>query len=141
VSDTVELVDRIYERFNAGDLAFELFHPDVRMFQSQRIVGTAGDFVGREGLQQALDELLEGFEQVRFLPESYDDLGGGVVLARTRWVGRGVASGAPVDAPVWHVWTIEDGLVTSLGVHPSERAAQAAAANAAGRVRLNRRKG
>jgi ketosteroid isomerase-like protein len=127
VTANVALVDRIYERFNAGDLALDLFHPDVRMFQSQRIVGTAGEFEGHEGLQLALQELQQGFEDIRFEPESYDELGGGVVLARTRWVGRGIASGAPVDAPVWHIWTIEDGLVTSLGVHPSERAARAAA--------------
>jgi ketosteroid isomerase-like protein len=127
-SENVALVDLIYERFNAGELALEYFHPNVRMSQSQRIIGTAGDFDGHEGLRQALEELQEGFEDIRFEPQSYEDLPGGVVVAETRWVGRGVASGAAVDAPVWHVWTIEDGLVTSLGVHPSERAARAAAA-------------
>jgi ketosteroid isomerase-like protein len=126
-SENVELVDRIYERFNSGDLALEHFHPDVRMTQSQRIVGTAVDFDGHEGLRQALEELQQGFEDIRFDPQNYQELPGGIVVAETRWVGRGVASGASVDAPVWHVWTIEDGLVTSLGVHPSERAARAAA--------------
>lgn len=126
-SANVALVDLIYERFNAGELALEHFHPKVRMSQSQRIIGTAGDFDGHEGLREALEELQQGFEDIRFEPQSYEELPGGVVVAETRWVGRGVASGAPVDAPVWHVWTIEDGLVTSLGVHPSERAARAAA--------------
>jgi ketosteroid isomerase-like protein len=128
-SVNVALVERIYERFNAGELALEYFHPDVRMFQSQRIVGTAGEFEGHEGLTRSLEELQQGFEDIRFEPQGYEEPAPGVVVAETRWVGQGVASGAPVDAPVWHVWTIEDGLVTSLGVHPSERAARAAAEN------------
>jgi ketosteroid isomerase-like protein len=109
----------------------ELFHPTVRLTQSPRVVGTAGTFEGHEGLRQSWDELLEGFDDVRFEPEEYDELDDCVVVVRTRWVGRGKASGAPVDAPVWHVWTIEEGLVTSLGVHASERAAQAAASGQA----------
>jgi hypothetical protein len=87
VSENVELLSRIYERFNEGELRFE--------------------------------------------PQAYDELDERVVIARTRWMGRGVASGAPVDAPVWHVWTIEDGLVTSLGVHASERGARAVASTQA----------
>jgi ketosteroid isomerase-like protein len=127
-SENVQLVDRIYERFNAGDLPLEYFHPNVRMTQSRRLVGTAVDFDGHEGLRQALEELRESFADIRFEPQSYEELEGGVVVVEARWVGRGVTSGAPVDAPVWHVWTIEDGLVVSLGAHPSERAARAGAA-------------
>jgi ketosteroid isomerase-like protein len=125
--ENVALVRRIYERFNAGDLALDQFHPDVRMSQSRPLVGSADDFDGHEGIRQAVEILGQRFADVRFEPQSYEELPGGVVVVESRWVGRVRSTGAPVDAPVWHVWTIEDGLVTSLGVHPSERAARAAA--------------
>jgi ketosteroid isomerase-like protein len=125
--ENVALVRRTYERFNAGDLALDHFHPDVRMSQSRPLVGTADDFDGHEGIRQAVEILGQTFADVRFEPQSYEELPGGLVVVETRWVGRVRSSGAPVDAPVWHVWTIEDGLVTALGVHPSGRAARAAA--------------
>jgi len=133
--ENVRLVRRTYERFNAGDLALDHFHPDVRMSQSRPLVGTADDFDGHEGMRQAVETLSQRFTDVRFEPQSYEELPGGVVVVETRWTGHLVESGEPVDAPVWHVWTIEDGLVTSLGVHPSERAARAADDGPPGRDR------
>jgi ketosteroid isomerase-like protein len=127
VSESIDVVARGYERFNSGELALELMHPNVRIVQTPLVLGTAGTFEGREGFQRVVAELREGFEDVRFEPESYDEVETGVVIVQARWIGRGNASGAPVNTPVWHVWTVEEGLITSLEVHASERAARAAA--------------
>jgi hypothetical protein len=48
-----EVVRRIYERWNtnSGDLALDLFDPEVEVRQMARVFDTAGTFHGHEGLR------------------------------------------------------------------------------------------
>jgi 2-(1,2-epoxy-1,2-dihydrophenyl)acetyl-CoA isomerase len=132
VDERFELIRRAYATFNEGELDLAVFHPEICVVQTSSIVGTAGEFHGYDGLRRSWDELLEGFDPVSFEPEKYDELEDGRLLVRCRWTGRGTASGIEMDAPVWHLWSFRDGLLSRMEVYGSKREALAAAT---GRVR------
>jgi ketosteroid isomerase-like protein len=69
-------------------------------------------FRGREGAAQLLAMLLDAWAEFRFEPERFIGAGDQVV-AFVRWVGKGRASGVPIELPVAHVWTIRDGRLKS----------------------------
>ena len=128
MDERFELIQRAYRTFNEGDLDLSVVHPEVCVVQTSQIVGTAGEFHGHEGVKRAWDELREGFDPVAFEPEKYDELSDGRILVRCRWTGRGTASGIEMDAPVWHLWSFRDGLLSRMEVYGSKREALAAAA-------------
>jgi 2-(1,2-epoxy-1,2-dihydrophenyl)acetyl-CoA isomerase len=138
MDERVELIRRVYRTFNDGEFDLGVLHPDIRVVQTSSIVGTAGEFHGHEGVQRAWAELLEGFDPLSFEPEAYDELNDGRLLVRCRWTGRGTASGIEMDAPVWHLWSFRDGLLSRMEVYASKREALTAA-GVAGRVRATRR--
>jgi ketosteroid isomerase-like protein len=130
VDERVELLRHAYESFNREDLDFSLLHPEVRMIQTSSIVGTAGVFEGHEGFRRAWEELLEGFEEIRFEPQVYEDLGNDRFLVRCRAIGRGALSGIELDAPVWHIWGFREGLISLMEVYVRRRQALEAAQRA-----------
>jgi 2-(1,2-epoxy-1,2-dihydrophenyl)acetyl-CoA isomerase len=127
MDERVELLRRAYETFNAADVDYGLFHPEIRIVQTSSLIGTAGEFRGHDGLRRSSEELNEGFADVRFEPEDYRELEDGRMLVRCRFVGRGRRSGIELDTPVWHIWTFRDGLLSRMEVYPSKRRAFAAA--------------
>jgi ketosteroid isomerase-like protein len=70
------------------------------------------DFKGREGLAQLLAMLQDAWAEFRFEPERFIGAGDQVVVF-VRFVGKGRASGVPIELPVGHVWTIRDGRLKS----------------------------
>jgi ketosteroid isomerase-like protein len=128
MDEQIELLRRAYQTFNDGDVDVALFHPHLCIVQTSSLVGTAGTFVGHDGLRRSAEELRQGFEQIRFEPEEYDELDDGRVLVRCRFVGRGTRSGIELDSEVWHIWTFQDGLLYRMEVFASKRRALAAAA-------------
>jgi ketosteroid isomerase-like protein len=127
MDERIELLRRAYETFNAANVDYSLFHPDIRIVQTSSLIGTAGEFLGHDGLRRSSEELNEGFADVRFEPEDYRELEDGRMLVRCRFVGRGTRSGIELDTPVWHIWTFRDGLLSRMEVYPSKRRAYAAA--------------
>jgi ketosteroid isomerase-like protein len=127
MDERIELLRRAYETFNAADVDYALFHPEIRIIQTSKLVGTAGVFEGHAGLGRSVEELNEGFEDIRFEPEDYAEIEDGRMLVRCRFVGRGTRSGIELDTPVWHIWTFRDGLLSRMEVYPSRRRALAAA--------------
>jgi len=126
MDDRIELLRRGYETYNRGAPDLDLFHPEVTILQSADILGTAGEFEGREGVRACFAELLEGFNPNRFDPLRFESIDDGRMLVRCRWSGRGVASGMEIDAPVWHVFAFRDGMVSRMEVYASKRQALAA---------------
>ena len=127
MDERIELVRHVYRTFNDGEFDMSVIHPEASVSQASEIVGTAGEFHGHEGVRRAWAELQEGFDPVSFEPETYGELEDGRLIVRCRWTGTGTASGVEVDAPVWHLWSFRDGLVSRLEVYPSRREALAAA--------------
>jgi 2-(1,2-epoxy-1,2-dihydrophenyl)acetyl-CoA isomerase len=127
MDERTELLRRAYETFNAGDVDYAVFHPEIRIVQTSSLIGTAREFDGHDGLRRSTEELNEGFADIRFEPEDYRELEDGRMLVRCRFVGRGTRSGIELDTPVWHIWTFRDGLLSRMEVYPSKRRALAAA--------------
>jgi ketosteroid isomerase-like protein len=127
VDERLELIQRVYRTFNEGEFDLSVVHPEICVVQDAAIVGTAGEFHGYEGARRAWEELREGFDPLSFEPEKIDELDDGRMLVRCRWVGRGTTSGIEMDAPVWHLWSFRDELLSRLEVYGSKREALAAA--------------
>lgn len=127
MDERIELMRRAYQTFNDGNVDYSLFHPELCIVQTSSLVGTAGTFIGHEGLRRSDEELREGFEELRFEPEDYEELEDGRLLVRCRFVGKGTRSGIELDSDVWHILSFRDGLLSRMEVYPSKRRARAAA--------------
>jgi ketosteroid isomerase-like protein len=107
-TQNAELVRRLYDRFNAGDLAprdlvaedFEVHDPDLP---------GGGVFRGPDGLADYLREFSEAWEEYRIEVEELREVGDRV-LALLRHVGRGKGSGIESELRDAHVWTVKNGL-------------------------------
>ncbi len=128
MDERIELVRCAYQTFNEGDVDYSLFHPELCIVQTSSLVGTAGTFMGHEGLRRSAEQLREGFDELRFEPEEYTELEDGRLLVHCRFVGRGARSGIQLDADGWHIVSFRDGLVSRMEIYPSRRRALAAAA-------------
>ena len=127
MDERFELLRRGYATFNEGEFDLSVLHPEICVVQNDAIVGTAGEFHGHEGMRRAWEELREGFDPLSFEPEKIDELDDGRLLVRCRWTGRGTASGIEMDAPVWHLCSFRDGLLSRMEVYASKRDALKAA--------------
>ena len=120
----VELVRRLYEqlmssgRFEdraSAELLPRFFAPDVQMHQMVGMTGTAGDFIGYDGVVDAVRELVREFVDPVFATERIDAAGEHVAVA-VAFRATGRRSGAPVQARVSHLLTVRDGRVTRFEV-------------------------
>ncbi len=131
----VEIVQRLYDGLNSGvlqgpgavELVGELFDPDVEMRQLDEIAGTSGTFHGYAGLFQAQSEIYDVFVNVEWRMEEHVEFDRGVV-ARTRVLATGGASGLPTETPdIGHLFELRDGRIVRFVVYESFRRALAAA--------------
>ena len=130
--ENVETVRRIYEAWNrlaaqppdeafgsdAFDFVDEFFSPDVELRQLGDIPGTGGTFRGHAGLLEAGRELLEGLDDIRFIPRRCSDAGDRVGFHVTASA-KGRASGAPVERQLGHLWELREGQVVRWVVYPT----------------------
>ena len=122
----VEIVRRMYDAYLAGDLdrALSLFHPEVAADFSVR--GDTGPTEGRDALSETVaiwvttwDDYSEQIEEIR-------DLGDTVCVIATQR-GRGKGSGVEIENRWGQLYTIENGLITSITMYASpEKALEAA---------------
>jgi ketosteroid isomerase-like protein len=132
--ESIELVQRLYA---VGDLlsatpeqldqAFSQYmDPDFEF----RLPGDYPEgepvFRGRDGLDQLVSMLSETWQEWHFEPERFIDAGDQVVVF-ARVIGRGEASGAPVELETTHVWTVRGGRALSMHVYRDRAAALEAA--------------
>jgi ketosteroid isomerase-like protein len=102
----VDNVRRGYEVLNregvdaALDLGF--IDPSVVIRESE-VVPDAETYRGHDGMRRFLGTLFETFDDLRYEPKEFVDLGDGVLVG-VRTVGRGRGSGVPIDEIIWHLW-------------------------------------
>ena len=109
VSDGQEFAARLYAAINARDRGAvkALTAPDI-------VVGTTVEtYRGADALLDWMDEGDDAFDDFSIELLEVEELAGHVLVSMSQR-GRGKASGAEVDLPFTHVWTIEDGLATEL---------------------------
>lgn len=128
--DNLDVVRRIYEAWNAGDLdrAFELIGEDAELSVPPGFP-ESGTYRGRAAIRRWMEEgVLSVLADVRADPQELREAGDEVV-AFIRYSGRGRASGIDVSgvAVDAHVWTLSDGKVRRLRMFQGTEAARAAA--------------
>ena len=132
--ENVETVRRIYAAFESFDrgtpeataanpdvLAFvqETIDPDVELEQLAAIPGTGGTFRGYAGLLAAWQELAEGFEGLRFVPQREFDAGEGRVVVDVLALATGRESGVRPETRLGHLLELRDGRVVRWTVFPT----------------------
>jgi ketosteroid isomerase-like protein len=111
--ENVEIVRRLNEAFNRGDVAgvVELLDPECEWWDREDDPGAAMHR-GHDGIRTFLAELGDHTE-LRVEPKEFIDAGEYVVLP-VRVAGRGRASGAPFEEHEVHVARLGSGKVTEV---------------------------
>lgn len=128
MGDHEEIIRRSYAAFNRRDPedAVRWLHPDFEVDLSGSMGFDRGTYRGADGLRRFFQGFWDAFDEITIqIEELYaaDD----AIVAYIRARGRGVGSGAPVDASGPHRWTFRDGMVTGVALHASlEQALEAA---------------
>lgn len=109
-----ERVVEAYRALERGDVdaAQALLAPDVEL-RDRAESPDPKVYRGREGFAASVDESLESFDELRFVPEQAFEHGDHVVVV-VAMSGRGRASGVPVEERIAHLWTVRDGIATRL---------------------------
>ncbi len=124
--ENVEVVRRMYEAYLAGDVdrALAHFHPDVAADFSVR--GDTGPTEGRQALSQTVASWVGTWDDYSEQVEEIHDLGDTVCVIATQR-GRGRGSGVEIDNRWGQLYTIENGLITSVTMYDSPARALEAA--------------
>ena len=119
--ENVELVRRLYAVGDLLDATSEqfdrVFREDLAEDFEFHLPGDYPEgepvFRGRDGVDRLVAMLAETWQEWHFEPEHFLD-GGDRVVVFARVVGRGGASGVPVELETTHVWTIRAGRAVSM---------------------------
>jgi ketosteroid isomerase-like protein len=114
--DTTEVVSATYAAWNAGEWGLERFHPQVEWeLIGQAALDQAGPTRGRDSLLDYWRRFWAAWKPGAWWEiEELRNLGDEQVLAcgRLRAVGR--SSGVETSAPIFHLWTVREGLIVRL---------------------------
>ena len=113
----LELVKRAYRAFEERDLdeLRRLSHPEVEVYAVTGVVaGTPQPYRGADGLAQYIGDVEKVWEEIKLMPQEFDELADGriLVLGRVR-VRR---DRARVDSPNAWLWEFEDDLIRRVRV-------------------------
>jgi ketosteroid isomerase-like protein len=124
-AENVELVRTAMLAAERGDLDASLSyaHPEL---VSRRIDPDGAVFHGPDGFREMFTEWSEGFDEWSFEGSEFIDAGDRVVMGLRQWA-RGAASGAPVEAEFWLVYSVRDGMIATLDIYADRRHAFEAA--------------
>jgi ketosteroid isomerase-like protein len=109
----VELVQRGYEAFNAGDIegSLEGLHPEIE-WHTYIVPGPGGGvYHGHDGVRELWADAKKVFGGFKNIPERVFEAGDHVV-AFVRIEGVGTQSGIPVQARIAHLYSFRDGMIS-----------------------------
>jgi 2-(1,2-epoxy-1,2-dihydrophenyl)acetyl-CoA isomerase len=128
--ENVEVVRLAFEAFDRGDRAAfaRLLAPDVEWHSlAGPLIGVA-TIRGREAMLRFLwEDIPEGIESFRAVPDEFTDIGNDRVLVGGRFQGRGRSSDVEVNMRVASIYEIRDGLVAAVRDYGSRSDALGAA--------------
>ncbi len=117
--ENVEVVRKLYECFARRDVAAafpDYADPDIELRVPPLYPDTPEVFRGLAGVEAWIAMIDEVWSQWRFEPERYLDAGSTVVVL-ARLVAEGGTSGIHLEREVAHLWTLDNGLATSIQVY------------------------
>jgi ketosteroid isomerase-like protein len=107
--ENVEIVRLGFERLNAGEPDYSIFHPAL-VYHPRADEPDPSPHVGRDAFERLLGGFLESFRDLRLDVLELIDVGDRVIVS-TIMRGRGAASGASVDDAYVFVYKLRDGVV------------------------------
>jgi ketosteroid isomerase-like protein len=118
---SVELLRRCYDAINEGDMgALEtLLAPDFAYHTRPELPG-GGTYRGRDICLDRFRELGELFKRLHWEPEDFVEAGPRIMVV-ARLTGAGRTSGAGIEEPIVHVWTLSDDHALGLQVFSERR--------------------
>jgi ketosteroid isomerase-like protein len=124
----VETLSRGYEAFASGDTdtVLALLYPDVTVeVHTDRPDIGSEIYHGHEGFLANFAELTDVFEDLKIDAEEIEESGGRVMVS-CRITGRGKGSGVAIEAKIFHVWTLRDGMASRLEIFSDSQQARSA---------------
>jgi ketosteroid isomerase-like protein len=114
--DPIEVVTSIYETWNAGDWALDHFHPTVEWeWPGERPLDEAESSRGRDALFAYWRRFWAAWRPgAQWKIEELQRMGNEQVLACGQLHVLGRSSGIETSIPVFHVWTVREGVVVQL---------------------------
>lgn len=109
----LEIVKELYQSFAEGDIehCLALFDEDIEWVEAEG-GPYGGTYHGRESvLENVIVPLGEEWEEFVIDTERFVD-GGDTIVGLSTYRGTYRETGKPLEAPVAHVWDLEDGMVT-----------------------------
>ena len=124
----LDLITRGYEAFASGnrEAVLSLLRPDVvvEVHTDRPDIGSE-IYHGHDGFLANFAEIEDVFEDLVIEAGDVTERGDRLMVA-TRVSGRGKGSGVAIEARIFHVWTLRDGLAARLEVFSDENQARAA---------------
>jgi ketosteroid isomerase-like protein len=126
MSENLDLVQAVFDAYFRGDepALLALVAADVVSTQFPEQIDVR-DYHGHEGVRQVMADWIGSWDDW-----SIEILGarevGDLVVAKARQLGRGVGSGAPMDAEAIFVFTVRKGLIARWQMFSSEEQAMKA---------------
>jgi ketosteroid isomerase-like protein len=112
--ENVEIVRRVYAAWERGNFwTPQFFDPSVHVRWASPIFARQSETRGIEALTEAVQGMLDAYEDVTATAERIIDTADQVVAADV-WRGRGKASGIELDSRRASVWTISGGKATQV---------------------------
>jgi ketosteroid isomerase-like protein len=130
-----ELVRALYEAIDERDYeaGFALLDDEFEWLEPERaLFGRVHR--GQDQVREAIETLLEVFDEFTIEPEEFHEYGQHVAVAIRQRV-RGGASGVEVEIRIGHLWTVKDGRMIRLQVFAAREDARKAAELAGQSVR------
>lgn len=115
MSDDIELLRRLTEAFNRGDLATmrESYAPDIIVDAGELWPAASGPVRGVEHVLAGFASIAANFERVEVIAQDYIEHPGAVVVP-SRWCGTVSGSDSVIEQPIVVVYRLRDNLVTSI---------------------------
>ena len=111
--ENVEIVRRAWPAYVSGgvEATFDFWTEDC-VFEEFPEMPESAVYVGRDRLSEAAEHFTEMWSDLEFEPVEFIDAGENLVIAVVAYRGRGVASGAPLDALASWLYEMRDGRVS-----------------------------
>jgi ketosteroid isomerase-like protein len=127
-NQNVEVVQRLYDAFNSGDMAsiLELIDADFEAVVPPAFSAEPDTYRGHAGIRRYFESFREAMSEIRFEPQQFWDVGHSVVVA-ARLTAQGRRTAIPVEQQFAQLWRIRDGRATAVRTYVSVAEALAAA--------------
>jgi ketosteroid isomerase-like protein len=120
--ENVEMVHRVYDALNRGDLdrAFEHAAGDYTVDWSNSIGPARGVYRGQEEVREFWATFVEAFSEIAWRPEEVVEIDESTLVIVSHFSGRGRGSGVEIDAVGAQLWRIRDGKMRSVTMFQSK---------------------